>query len=54
LLLPVAESFHPEQAGHRRGMNMTAWVKAAERTPLAYIQHGHDNAPPGPMFTSSG
>ena len=23
---------------------MTAWVKTAERTPIAYIQHGHDNA----------
>lgn len=41
---PVAESFRPEQAGHPRGSNMTAWVKAAERSPLAYIQHGHDNA----------
>ncbi len=43
-IAPVAESFRPEQAGHPRGSNMTAWVKAAERSPLAYIQHGHDNA----------
>jgi type 1 glutamine amidotransferase len=40
---PVAESFRPEQAGHPRGSNLTAWVKVAERSPLAYIQHGHDN-----------
>ncbi|WP_419816607.1 ThuA domain-containing protein [Glacieibacterium sp.] len=40
---PVAENFRPEQAGHPAGSNMTAWVKTAERSPIVYIQHGHDN-----------
>ena len=30
-------------AGHPPGSNLTGWYKAAERTPLVYIQHGHDN-----------
>ena len=30
-------------AGHPDGSNMTVWVKTAERSPIAYIQHGHDN-----------
>lgn len=30
-------------AGHPPGSNMTAWVKTAERSPVAYIQLGHDN-----------
>jgi uncharacterized protein len=30
-------------AGHPPGSNMTGWVKTAERSPVAYIQHGHDN-----------
>lgn len=27
---------------HPRGSNVTAWVKAAENSPIVYIQHGHD------------
>jgi type 1 glutamine amidotransferase len=30
-------------AGHPPGSNMTAWVKTAEQSPVAYIQLGHDN-----------
>jgi type 1 glutamine amidotransferase len=30
-------------AGHPPGSNMVGWYKAAENTPLVYIQHGHDN-----------
>jgi type 1 glutamine amidotransferase len=30
-------------AGHPPGSNMTAWVKVAEHSPVAYIQLGHDN-----------
>jgi uncharacterized protein len=30
-------------AGHPPGSNMTAWVKTAESSPVAYIQHGHDD-----------
>jgi type 1 glutamine amidotransferase len=29
--------------GHPPGSNMTAWVKTAERSPVVYVQHGHDN-----------
>jgi len=28
--------------GHPPGSNMTGWVKTAERSPVVYIQHGHD------------
>jgi type 1 glutamine amidotransferase len=38
----VAENYRPAQAGHPPGSNMCVWVKAAERTPVAYVQHGHD------------
>ena len=31
-------------AGHPPGSTMTAWVKTAERSPIAYFQHGHDNS----------
>jgi type 1 glutamine amidotransferase len=40
---PVPEKFRPQNAGHPRGSNMTSWVKTAERSPIVYIQHGHDN-----------
>jgi len=40
---PTASAFTPGQAGHPDGSNMTAWVKTAERSPVVYIQHGHDN-----------
>ena len=30
-------------AGHPPGSDMVGWYKAAENTPLVYIQHGHDN-----------
>ncbi len=39
---PVAETFAPRAAGHPPGSNMTGWVKTAERSPIVYIQHGHD------------
>jgi uncharacterized protein len=29
--------------GHPPGSNMSGWYKAAERSPVVYIQHGHDN-----------
>ena len=28
---------------HPPGSNMTAWYKAAENSPIVYIQHGHDD-----------
>ncbi|HKQ45468.1 MAG TPA: ThuA domain-containing protein [Rhizomicrobium sp.] len=28
--------------GHPPGSNLTGWVKVAERSPVVYIQHGHD------------
>jgi hypothetical protein len=40
---PVAEQFRPVNAGHPPGSSMTSWVKTAERSPVVYIQHGHDN-----------
>ena len=33
----------PLTKGHPPGSNLTGWVKTAERSPVAYIQHGHDN-----------
>ncbi len=30
-------------AGHPPGSQLTGWYKAAENTPLVYLQHGHDN-----------
>jgi uncharacterized protein len=39
---PVAEAFGERQVGHPPGSNMTGWVKTAERSPVVYIQHGHD------------
>ena len=38
----VAENYRPAQAGHPAGSNMCVWVKTAERSPIVYIQHGHD------------
>ena len=31
------------QYNHAPGSNMVAWVKTAEKSPIAYIQHGHDH-----------
>jgi uncharacterized protein len=28
---------------HPPGSNLTAWYKAAENSPIVYIQHGHDD-----------
>ncbi len=47
--MPTADKFlhgpsgHHCGAGHPPGSNMTAWVKTAERSPVVYFQHGHDN-----------
>ncbi len=38
----VPDNFGPRTAGHPPGSNMTGWVKTAERSPVVYIQHGHD------------
>ena len=42
---PVDTAFplRPLTKGHPPGSNLTGWVKTAERSPVAYIQHGHDN-----------
>ena len=42
---PVDSAFptRPLTKGHPPGSNLTGWVKTAERSPVAYIQHGHDN-----------
>jgi len=40
---PTASEFTERQKGHPDGSNLTAWYKAAERSPVVYIQHGHDN-----------
>ena len=42
---PVDSAFplRPLTKGHPPGSNLTGWVKTAERTPVAYIQHGQDN-----------
>ena len=39
----TAEAYGPRQAGHPPGSSLCGWYKAAERSPVAYIQHGHDN-----------
>jgi type 1 glutamine amidotransferase len=39
---PTASEFAPRSAGHPDGSNMTGWVKTAERSPVCYMQHGHD------------
>ena len=39
----TAENYRPQQAGHPPGSNLCGWYKSAERSPVAYIQHGHDN-----------
>jgi hypothetical protein len=39
----TAENYRPAQAGHPPGSNLCGWYKAAERSPVVYIQHGHDN-----------
>jgi type 1 glutamine amidotransferase len=39
----TAENYRPQQAGHPQGSSLTAWYKAAERSPVVYIQHGHNN-----------
>ena len=44
--MPTAAEFAnrgPAIASHPPGSNLTGWVKTAERSPIAYIQHGHDN-----------
>ena len=42
---PVYQAFpaRPLTVGHPPGSNLCGWVKSAERSPVAYIQHGHDN-----------
>ncbi|MBV9550513.1 MAG: ThuA domain-containing protein, partial [Alphaproteobacteria bacterium] len=43
---PTAAEFAnrgPAIASHPPGSNLTGWVKTAERSPVVYIQHGHDN-----------
>lgn len=42
---PTYQAFpaRPLTVGHPPGSNLTGWVKTAERSPVAYIQHGHDN-----------
>ncbi len=43
---PVGADFAsrgPETASHPPGSNLTGWVQTAERSPVVYIQHGHDN-----------
>ena len=42
--VPVDTAFpaRPQVKGHPAGSNLTGWVKVAERSPVAYIQHGHD------------
>jgi hypothetical protein len=44
--MPTAAAFAnrgPAIASHPPGSNLTGWVKTAERSPIVYIQHGHDN-----------
>ena len=42
--VPVDTAFpaRPQVKGHPAGSNLTGWYKAAERSPVVYIQHGHD------------
>ena len=42
--VPVDKAFpnRPLTQGHPPGSNLTGWYKAAERSPVVYIQHGHD------------
>lgn len=42
--VPVDKNFpnRPLTQGHPPGSNLTGWYKAAERSPVVYIQHGHD------------
>ncbi len=42
--VPVDKAFpnRPLTQGHPPGSNLTGWVKVAERSPIVYIQHGHD------------
>ncbi len=45
--MPTAAAFAnrgPAIASHPPGSNLTGWVKTAERSPVVYIQHGHDNS----------
>jgi len=42
---PIDSNFEAQTARgwhHEPGSNMTAWVKTAEKSPIVYIQHGHD------------
>lgn len=42
---PIDSNFPNQTARgwhHPPGSNMTGWVKTAERSPIVYIQHGHD------------
>jgi len=41
--LDTAFPMRPMTKGHPPGSNLTGWYKTAERSPVAYIQHGHDN-----------
>jgi type 1 glutamine amidotransferase len=44
--MPTAAAFAnrgPAIASHPPGSNLTGWYKAAERSPVVYIQHGHDD-----------
>ena len=39
----TAFPLRPLTKGHPPGSNLTGWYKTAERSPVTYIQHGHDN-----------
>jgi type 1 glutamine amidotransferase len=39
----TAENYRPQQAGHPTGSSLSGWYKAAERSPVVYLQHGHSN-----------
>jgi len=42
---PIDSNFPAQSARgwkHEPGSNMTGWVKTAEKSPIVYIQHGHD------------
>jgi type 1 glutamine amidotransferase len=46
--VPTKENFPMQMQrfqnwNHPPGSNMVAWVKTAEKSPVAYIQHGHDH-----------
>jgi len=41
--LDTAFPLRPLTKGHPPGSNLTGWYKTAERSPVVYLQHGHDN-----------